>query len=129
MLGFIHKVVLGKAPKQFLAFFPLSSGSRFPRDLRVPEARHNCQLHDPMDGTQTNMMKRSVFRLIYPYNMLPQRVVDSTTVSSFQQKLQQAVKAAARDGRSNWQYVFRNGVFSLSAHSFQQCFSMAPAVA
>ena len=96
MLGLIHRVVLGIAPRQFCEFIRPAASTQFPRALRAPHLRHDHQLHDPIDGSQANMYQRSLMGLVYSYNMLPQTVIDSKTVSSFQKRLQAGVLRAGR---------------------------------
>jgi hypothetical protein len=122
MLGLIHRVVLGDAPPQFSEYIRPATFVSFPRGLRHACGRHTRQLHDPMDGTQINMVTRSVLGLVYVYNLLPQHVVDCTSVSAFQKKLQGGVKAAARAGHERWDELLRSGVKFLSVSSFQSYF-------
>ena len=88
MLGLLRHVVLGKASPHFDTFISTSTFTKLPRDLRAPEHRYNKQLHDPIDSCHLWIMQRSVFGLIYTYNMLRQHVVDTTTVCTFQRRLQ-----------------------------------------
>ena len=69
------------------------------------------------------MMERSVLGIIYAYNLLPQCVVDSLNVSTFQGNLQNALKQAARLERRHWQVLFRGGIKQMSVGSFQALFS------
>ena len=51
------------------------------------------------------MMKRSIYGLIYAFNMLPADVVDLASVSAFQSRLQSGVKKAIEQGVLEWQSV------------------------
>ena len=90
MLGIIHRAALGKGPVGFTRFFYSAEKPAFPRGLRHV-GRHSHQLHELIDGTQTSALGRSVFCLIYPYNLLPSDVIQSQTVKLFQRRLQNAV--------------------------------------
>jgi hypothetical protein len=123
MLGLLHRITIGSAPPQFSELvFPSRSSSSAPRYWRHRHGRHDRQLHDPIDGTQSNMMQRSLFGLIYTYNMLPQPVIDAKSVSSFQKLLQNAVKSAARREHVSWKVLLRSGVRDMSGRSFQNMF-------
>ena len=119
MLGLIHRTVLGKGPRQFKQFFRPCTKPSFPRCLRGGHQRHNRQLHDPMDGTQSNAVTRSALSLVYTYNLLPQSVVDADTLPTFQRKLSKAVSKACGADLPNWASFLRSGVRELSLNSFQ----------
>ena len=123
MLGLLHRVVLGAAPAQFGQFFPYAHGRHFPRGFRGVALRHDRQLHDPIDGSCPAIMCRSVFSLIYAYNLLPQHVVASPTAKSFQSCLQRGLKKACSRGLLHWQHLFVDGVRALQVHSFQSLFA------
>jgi hypothetical protein len=123
MLGLLHRISSGKAPPQFSKFIFPGSSLHFPRDLRHQAGRHNRQFHDPIDGTQSRMMERSLFGAIYTFNMLPQSVVDAKTTSRFQHELQNAVKALARTQHPEWDTLLRTGVRNMSGARFQSCFA------
>ena len=122
MLGLIHRTVLGEGPVQFQEFFRASMRPSFPRGLRGNSLRHTRQLHDPMDGTQSNAITRSVLCLVYTYNLLPQAVVDSATVASFQRKLAKALAKACQAELPEWVAFFRTGAWKLSVDSFHGFF-------
>jgi hypothetical protein len=122
MMGLIHKVVLGLAPVQFSKYFWRAPSAQFPRGLRAPHLRHDRQLHDPIDGSQCNMYCRSVFKLIYSYKLLPQLVVESKTVCSFQGTLQKALRHASDMGIREWPRLLSQGARDLSVDRFQACF-------
>jgi len=123
MLGLLQRIVCGASPPHFSDVIRRESTPVFPRCLRSPSLRHSCQLQDPIDGTHSRMMERSVLGIIYTYNLLPQHVVGSIKVSTFQRKLQMAVKQAAKLGVCNWASLFRSGIKRLSVESFQKLFS------
>ena len=122
LLGFLHRIVLGKAPKQFSDIVHFASCPGFPRSFRDPARLHDRQLRDPFCGSESRMLQRSWLRLIYTYNLLPQAVVDHTSVSAFQKQLQIAVQNAARSEMSSWSSILRDGVRLMSVSSFQALF-------
>ena len=83
MLGSIHRVVLGEAPVQLKRFFRPSTQTPFPCNLRNANFGRCFELHDPIKSFSSSSLKRSALSLIYPYNLLPQSVVDSKSVSIF----------------------------------------------
>ena len=106
MLGLIHRVVLGEAPAQFEKFIRRATHQVFPRDARGSELRHEKQLWDPIDGTETAMMRRSLFGRIYTYNLLPAIVVNANSVKRFQRQLQNGLRINCRSGGA-WSCLFR----------------------
>ena len=83
MLGVLHKVVLGLAPPQLAAFFPLLGNVAEPsgrQRLRGWAPLHSKQLGTHCGIRSSNIMKRSLFGLVWCYNQLPQCVVDASTV-------------------------------------------------
>jgi hypothetical protein len=122
MLGLIHRIVVGKAPSQFFSVVRLASRPSFPRSFRDPGRRHNKQLHDPTCGSERGLLKRSWLRLVYTYNLLPQRIVDLSSVSRFQGALQGAVGKAMRSDLPGWESILRNGVRQLTVIEFQSMF-------
>ena len=124
MMGLLHRIVLGDAPEQFNKYIRLQSAAAYPRGWAFRIPRHNCQLFDPVDGTHSRIMERSVFGLIHSYNMLPQRVVDAKTVSEFQSRLQRGLKWTAMNNLPAWETVLRAGVKTLGVSAFQACFAL-----
>ena len=49
------------------------------------------QLRDPIDTTETAMMRRSLFGIIYTSNLLPANVGSVDLLNMFQRKLQSAL--------------------------------------
>ena len=123
MLGLLQRVVSGKAPPHFSDVVRRESRPIFPRCLRSPGSRHSRQLQDPIDGSHSRMMERSVLGLIYTYNLLPEYVVGSGSISTFQRKLQNGLKQAAELDAGDWQFLFRAGIKQMSVTSFQALFA------
>ena len=109
MLGLVHRVSMGAAPPQFSRFIHTARYGVMNRGWAYDVVCHTKQLHDPIDGTTTRMMERSVLGLVYTYNCLPQKVVDLKDVHHFQHALQNAVKACARSGNSGWERLLKEG--------------------
>ena len=106
MLGLIHRSVLGLGPDQFRTFFKRDStcsGARVSTRFRV--RRHDRQLTDPRGPRFTEQLRRSALGLIACYNLLPQGVVDSVSVSLFQSQLQAMVRDRAQHC-SDWPDLF-----------------------
>ena len=123
MLGLLHRVVLGLAPEPLARLFPFMVAPRFPRDMRGHAHRHGRQLPDRCDGTEPPCFQRSLFGLVYVYNMLPQRVVDAPDVKTFQRLLQNGVKTALVCGMPFWHTIFCDGYKRVSISQFQGLFA------
>ena len=128
MMGVIHWSVLGKGPAQFSQFIRAEEVPPFPRSLRARALRHSRQLHDPMDGTQSNSLRRSMLSLIYTYNLLPQATVECKTVSTFQRQLQRAILHACDRGIHDWKCLWQCGVKRISVETFHSLFEGAWAI-
>ena len=125
MMGLLHQISFGNAPSQLLDLFPKNS---LPRPLRFGSTatrsheilrRHDRQF---VERTfHTDAFQRSLFGFVCAYSLLPQNLVDLSSVSSFQQRLQNAILKAARDGVENWQSVLSGRVIRRQVE-FQQLF-------
>ena len=108
MLGLIHRSALGDGPPQFQQFFQPAAPPPHTHHTRYQaRARHRRQLADPIDGTHTEYLKRSVFGLIKVYNDLPPEIADCTTVQAFQAGLQQRLRGLAAQEMFRWELAFR----------------------
>ena len=122
ILGLVHRVSLGSAPPQFRHFIYPARHNEWNRGWAYNVERHTKQIHDPIDGTTTRMMERSVLGLVHTYNSLTQRVVDLKDVSRFQHALQDAAKACARSGNSDWEVSLKKGARANGVASFREWF-------
>ena len=106
-LGLLHRINVGWAPNVFHQLIYRSDTLRFPRDLRGCNLRHPYQLHDPMDGTQSRMYQRSIFGLIYTYNLLPGSLLVARNIGEFQRRLQRGLRHAAATGVDQWHALLK----------------------
>ena len=109
MLGVLHKVNLGTAPKQLKELFPPRGPVEQPFDrqrLRRWRPPHTRQLHTEARFTSTDVLQRSLFGLVHLYNRLPQHLVEAKSVKEFQRKLQWGLKKCAESGVQDWQRLF-----------------------
>lgn len=90
MLGVIHRSVLGQGPRLISKCFIKDFKVR--RVTRASGRAHSAQLVNTSYGGCLLAYRRSIFGLIEVYNALPQRVVDSATVSEFQRACQELLK-------------------------------------
>ena len=67
-------------------------------------------------------MHRSIFRLIHPYNVLPQVVVNLKTVKSFQRQLHVVMKKCANEGIPNWEIFLHRGIHLRGVTFSVSCF-------
>ena len=65
----------------------------------------------------------SIFGLIYTYNVLPQHVVDSRSVSIFQSHLQEGLRQVVSRNIVNWESFYSSGFKHVSVHAFQSLFN------
>ena len=68
------------------------------------------------------MMERSILGLVYSFNMLPAAVVHAKDASTFQRRLQQAVKTAAKQDMRGWEALLRRGIKNMTVETFQELF-------
>ena len=126
MLGVLHKVVLGIAPKQISDLFPILGVVDEP--FLRQRVRHFRPLHDKQISTQadfmsTDLMQRSLFGLVRCYNQLPQSVVESKSVRAFQGLLQFGLKSMASSNRDSWQTLFSREWRLMPRSQFHDVFS------
>ena len=119
MLGLFHRVVLRIAPTQFSHYIFPDTSPTFARSWAYQFERHNHQLHDPLKNPVPKMMERSIFKLIHPYNVFPQCVVDSKSTHCFQAKLLRTLKKCAHEHVLDWEFFFSRGVYNLGVNSFR----------
>jgi hypothetical protein len=98
-LGFLHKVNLGKAHPHLRQFFP-PTVVRSERPTRLSTKRHDRQITDFCDGSQTVQFQQSLFGMVKIYNLLPQAAVDAKDVKTFQRMLTNMAKQYCHHGRN-----------------------------
>lgn len=104
LLGLLHRIVLKDAPPQLAELFPPARAWPFGLASTRPQVRrHNKRLHQRAIGTET--LRRSLFGLVKVYNLLPQQIINKTSVKLFQSALQQALCVAASLNVHNWEYL------------------------
>ena len=108
MLGFLHRVNLGQTSDQIAELFP-RVGERQPSGYQLRVRFHNKQIFDHIDNYSTNLIRRSILGMVSCYNALPQRIVDSKTISSFQSCLQRTIVNRVSEGHVAWQDIFAVG--------------------
>jgi len=107
MLGVIHRTVLGLGPEHFRKFFVPAERSTNPSG-RANLRRHNMQLRSYRRGAFLEIMSHSLLGAIDVYNLLPQYVVAVEDVKTFQNRLQQMLKAAATNQMRGWPTLLSN---------------------
>ena len=122
LLGFLHRFAHHKAPSCFNDLFHFGEASALAR--RRSQAVHDRQIHDPIDGTQSRALERSVYGLIYTYNSFPPEVVAAPDTSGFQRFLQRAVVKASGCAVSQewWPAVLYDGVRKLNLACLHELF-------
>ena len=102
MLGVLHRTVLKRGPEHFRKWFFPAGGPTHSYNTKYQTAKHTKQLHDYLDGTHTELLRRSALGLTRTYNELPQATVDAKSVSAFQRKLQEQLTRKAAEEQANW---------------------------
>ncbi len=124
MMGLLHRISLGLAPRQLSDLFPrapvaevrVGMGTR----LHGTVQRHNRQFTER--EFHTDIFRESIFGLVSAYNLIPQSVVDISSVKIFQRRLQFAVLKAAQSNIENWPNVLSGRVL-LRQVAFQRLFA------
>ena len=106
MLGLLQKCATGSAHPDLCKLFPMSSSVPHRHGTRLQNQRHDKQLEERCDGRHSDQMARSLFGLVRVYNRLPQHIVDSKDVSTFQTALTEAARKQCRDNSRNWCNIF-----------------------
>jgi len=118
-LGFLHRRVLGLAPRCFDELFPLDGPSTARHETRRLSHLHSKQLRDPVQGRETEVFKRSIFGTIAIYNMLPTSLVDLCSVKRFQFVLAASFREQARVGTLGWEGMFSTSRRTMNIVRFQ----------
>ena len=112
MLGTLHNLNLGIAVPQLEALFHKLGYVEEPvgrKRLRFGRPLHTKQLATPADLVSSNTLKRSLFGLVHCYDGLPQSLVDASSVTAFQRRLQFGLLQHAESGISDWQFLYSTG--------------------
>ena len=109
------------APDCFNQFIFRAARMHFPRSFRNSAIMHNLQMHDHIDGTYSRLFQRSIFGLIYTFNVLPQFVVEIASVSLFQRRLQRGL-IQMQSTSVNWRTMLTCSIRQISVQSFQNYF-------
>lgn len=114
MLGLVHRAVLKQGPSHFWQFFVVDSAA-----TRFLHRRHNKHIVDWREGRRLDMLDRSVLGLVPVYSILPQAIVNETSVANFQCRLQRIVKRRAIAGAPGWEYTLSPRA-SLDSHPLRR---------
>ena len=115
-LGIVHRTVLGQGPPHFRKWFFPSQRARHSHYTRLQDSRHNKQLHDYLDGSHNELLRRSLLSLPKVYNGLPQSVVDAKSVATFQKKLTRLVRNNLNNDDDRWEESLNLHQVSFSLH-------------
>ena len=99
----LHKVNLGVAPIQIEKLFPrlgCTEESGWKLRLRF------WQLATPVDTSSSEVLRRSLFGLVWCYNGLPQTFVDEASVKTVQRRLQLGLLRLAELGAEDWELLY-----------------------
>ena len=105
MLGILFKVASGIGPQPIGSLFSLRPSTLEQHGFLI-RPRHSKQIMDPVAFNHPVVVKRSIYGLIRVFNALPQGVVDSKSVNSFQKQLQNRAKVEARTGAPGWEQMY-----------------------
>ena len=120
MLGVIQRSVIGEGPHQFNKFFVRKAAPSRPHG-REAVRRHDKQLETHRNGRFLDIMSKSVLGLVDIYNLVPQFIVNATTVSEFQKRLQILTMELAETGTPGWQDLYspRNTIWNHKLREMQ----------
>ena len=122
MLGFLRRFAHRRVPECLAALFRFGQAAALPRRRQPP--CHGFQIFDPIDGTQSRALERSVYGLIYTFNSLPAAVVEDPDTSGFQRKLQHAAKKCLSNAKVSWKLLMTEGILKLSLQEFHAVFNV-----
>ena len=101
LLGFIHKRVLGECHAGIMQLLPFHTGTA---------VYHSKQLDSKSAEVlyRRELYNRSIFALVRVYNMLPQFVVDMTSVTGFQKALTRMARRRCAANDPEWPLSYRD---------------------
>ena len=103
LLGFLHRMRLGRGPPHFQKFFAEKSLHHYWGHSGPPQD----DLLVPLSGTPLpQFAQRSAFGMSRVYNLLPQSTKALKTVKSFQADLQRILRERAAAGCHDWADTF-----------------------
>ena len=101
-----HRTVLGQGAEHFQRWFFRDTRPEHQYETRYRTGKHSKQLYDYLDGSHSELLRRSALGLTRTYNSLEQATVNATTVATFQKALQKTLKGKASKGESNWENYY-----------------------
>ena len=102
ILGMVHRAALRMGPPLLWQYFRVNLFATAPAHRRP---RHDMQLVECPAMRDLEIMRRSAFGAIRVYNLLPQLVVNTRTVSSFQTQLTNLVRARVHGLDERWKLL------------------------
>ena len=126
-MGLLHRIFLNDAPTQLKKLFPFA----MPRSADVSSTRryspwllrrHNTQLKEQTIGT--DILRRSLFGLVYISNLVPQAIIDLKSIRLFQSAVQRALCLAASQRLPIWVYLLSTRLRPVRDIDFQRYFAM-----
>ena len=121
LLAVIHRAVLDMGPQHFKQVFRRCTVST----TKPTRNRHGKQLATHRNCNFLEVLADSILGLTDVYNLLPECIVEATTLSNFQTLLQQMVKAAAAGGSPYWKDLLSPRRV-LHSHPLKDWFGWAP---
>ena len=125
MLGLLHRVSHGLAPRPLAALFPGGRSEQEHQHTRGSAIRHGRQLAEfGTLGGHTDVFKRPCFGLVTVWNKLPCNTVSTPATKLCQRALQHALIQRAKScPDSDWQLFFSRDARTIPIHAFQCLFS------
>ena len=106
LLGFLHKRVLGIYHPGLVKALPYLSGASGERKYHTKMLeRSNNEV-----SRQRCLYERSLYKYIHIYNVLPQALIDSETVKTFQSRLTKLIQIRIESSGTNWRNSFQSVV-------------------
>ena len=105
ILGFLFRVCQNQVHPAFLRMFAREKdGTRY--NTRLAARRHGKQLQDPCDGSQCELLQRSIFGMIRIFNLLPKSAVLKRDTKGFQKALTELARNECRAGKEDFALLF-----------------------
>ena len=99
MLGLLYKIARRETHPAFFDLFPFDNAVPH-HTTRLTMRRHRIQLQNRCDGSQSDVLNRSIFGMVRVFNVLPEEAINQTSVKMFQKVLTRIAKEHCEAGRN-----------------------------
>ena len=96
-LGLLYKIAKRQTHPDLHELFPLDSQTPV-HNTRLASRRHKLNLQDKCDGTQSEILNRSIFGMVRVFDALPEQTIACPSVKLFQKALTQIARERCEAG-------------------------------